>query len=267
MQNLSFDVFFKILKESSLHRGIRVIDIPIKQLFKYDENGQVIPATYSDGMPIEDNRLMIAQKLLTFRIDELYGVSLRQSLINEQTDPTKKPFGMINYPGCKILVALSLNGDDVDLLGFLLYYNVKDIYLERWVRDVLERDEFRQMYEREKGIVVELIASRGSLRLGDLLLLTMLKKLTRSVSYLVSRATNTRAKRLFTYHGYWNFSTNGPQTKILKRQYLLETVNGENKTLLEKYLDFIVRSRTIQTLCTRSGVSPSTRHKRMWDCN
>jgi hypothetical protein len=260
-------MFFKVLKESALHRGIRVIDVPVRQLFKYDEDGEVVPATYSDGVPIDENRLLIARKLLEFSIDDVHGVSLRQSLANDQADPNRKPYGMIKYAGCKVLVAFTLNGDDVDLLGFLLYYNVKDVNLEIWVRQTLERQEFRQMYETEKGIVIELIASRGNLRLGDLLLLSMIKKLTGSVTYLVARATNNRAKRLFTHHGYWNFSATGPQTKILKREYLFQNVNGENRTLLEKYMEFIARSATIMTLCTRSGASPSTRNKKMWDCN
>ena len=232
-------------REESLYRGIRVLEVPARQLFEYDGRGQL--AVHPDA---QSNRRVLARAILASEACQRVtsGVSLRDSLKYD----AKSDSGMLYAAGAKFVVAARADTDGVHVDGFAFVCNLKPAVVEPAVLRALDGKL------PAKALYLELICATPRTGAATVVLLHLVRKLTtKTVTGVLAHAVNKKSRDLLTKHGY---------ALATSRRDIFYLSAADARRDAARYDALLRRGDAVRDLCTRTGQTRATRGRVYWDC-
>ena len=248
MSQSPLNMISKMAEEEFLRRGVRIFDVPAKQLFDHDGKGEIRPHPDADG-----NRKLLAKLAIDFQgcAYTSSGVSLRRSMAMDESGE----FSLLFSSGCRVALAVTVeDGAQARVVALALYMNRSPSVLEVEVRRALEA---LPSPLPPKGIFLELICAEPHSGGATFLLLWMLKKLSRASSGIVTHAVNQGSKALLSRHQY-DLPTRRRDVFYLGKEKALSSVST--------YESLLRTSHLTKQLCIRKGATARTAGKTYWDC-
>jgi hypothetical protein len=241
------DLISRLAEEEFLRRGIRIFDVPAKQLFDHDQRGALRPHPDAEG-----NRRRLAKLALEFEGCNYgtSGVSLSRSMAMEDG------FSLLYSAGCRMALAVTVeDGVRARVVALALYMSRTPGALEVPVRRALQESLATPL--PPKGLFLELICAEPHSGGATFLLLWMLKKLSKTSSGIVTHAVNKGSKALLEKHQY-DLPTSRRDVFYLDRSKALASIATYEALLRTAHLT--------KELCIRKGVTARTAGKTYWDC-
>lgn len=236
----------QLASEEFLRDGVRVFEVPAKQLFEHDDQGTLIVLRAAAS-----NRRELARMALEFEGCQFdsSGVSLRKSLTLHGDS------SLLYSTGCKVVCAIKVEAGRPRMIGFALVMSLRAQVLESSVVRALEK-RFGEL--PRKALYLELICAEKSTGGGSLLLLRLLSKLSTAscADGIVAQTVNNGSKKLFKKHRYEALTPN---------VFHLTKATAVNH--LDTYKTQILSTTTVtRALCTRNGATANTSRRTFWDC-
>lgn len=233
----------QLASEEFLRRGVRVFEVPAKQLFTHDASGELVVLQEA-----KYNRRMLASMALEFEEckQATSGVSLRRSLTLGDNGAS-----LLYATGCKVMCAIQVEAGQPRMIALALIMTLRPQVLENSVLKAI-RDV------PPKALFLELICAQKDTGGATLLLLRLLAKLS-TAAYadgILAHAVNKKSKALFQKHQYEALS---PSVYRLTKQRALAKVHAYETQLLRS-------AERTRELCTRQGATAATARKTFWDC-
>ncbi len=232
----------KMAHEEFAARGVRMFDVPARQMFEYDARGELQVLTTATH-----NRRTLAQMALDFPHCGTV-VALRRSLkLNAATHTS-----LLYSPGCRLLMAVHIDRTSVELIGFCLVVNYRD--------DVLEPRHLRRLTHANvtiapKTLYLELVCAKPHTGAATYLILRMLSRVDKQFpGGILTNPTNQRARDLFTRHQFVPLT---PDSYRLTRAAAAHAVDA--------YAALLPGFDTRVEMCTRGGIRDARRT--YWDCS
>lgn len=233
----------KLANEEFTRRGVRLFEVPVRQLFDFNSAGTLVVHPDAD-----ENRELLAQMALTatFCRYSTSGVSLKRSL---QLGSDGKS-SLLYAPGCKLLCAVAVQDSlSFKLIGMALVMPLKPAVLEDKVVKILGN------HMPTKALYLELVCAEPKTGAATYLLLRLLSKLERTNTGILAHTVNKKSNELFARNAYEKL---GSGVWYMSRERA--TRNAES-------LESLLRSsRLTRSLCTRRGSTSRTSHRTYWDC-
>lgn len=233
----------KLATEQLVHRGARVFEVPVKQLFDFDESGELVVSERAEA-----NRRVIAELALEFEHCNYRtsGVSLRRSLVLDGNT------SLLYAAGCKLVCAITVDdGARARMIAFALVMPAKPSVIEPTVLKALGN------HLPTKALFLELICSEPRSGGATLLLVRLLGKLSRTNTGILAHAVNQKSRTLLERHHY-ALPTTRKDVFYLDRETAAHHVAD--------YMRLMRVGTILPSLCTRRGVTRATEGREFWDC-
>ena len=233
----------KLATEQLVHRGARVFEVPVKQLFDFDESGELVVSERAEA-----NRRVIAELALDFEHCNYRtsGVSLRRSLILDGNT------SLLYAAGCKLVCAITV--DD----GARAHDRLRARRTRQAVGDRTRRPHGARQSSADQGPLprADLLGAQEAAA-PPFLLVRLLGKLSRTNTGILAHTVNQKSRSLLERHHY-ALPTTRKDVFYLDRETAADHVAD--------YMRLMRVGTILPSLCTRRGVTRATEGREFWDC-
>lgn len=245
--------FSRISAKEFSRKGFQVYEKPVKQLFAFDAGRRLVRKP-----GIEHNAAALADMLLSTRICDTGGVTLRRSLSMDADGNS-----LYDIPGCRIVAVVHFEGAASSLAGFTLFMNLSKKVVEKKHLTLIAN---AGLSLPSGGLWIELICAEPGRKAANAMLLYLLKYLGGAKTCIMANPTSERSRGVFyEKHAYEQFVPGKNAIAILTRaQAHKKLTDGTPFRNREVYEDMIPGYAETLRLCTRSGIKDP--RKTYWDC-
>ena len=246
---MELDEIARMASEELLRRGVRIFDVPVRQLFAHDERGKLVA-----NPSAQENRADLAELALAFPHcrHSTSGVSLRRSLALSADGAS-----LLYATGARLLLAVEVLADgSARAQGLALYMALRPQFLEGTVLSALSRD----YHLPTKALYLELVCGAPHTGAASLLLLRLVGKMARGAATgILAHTVNAASAALLRRHGY-TLPTSRRDVFYLTREVARIRATADYET------DLLRTGEQTRRLCTRPGATARTADRRYWDC-